>query len=170
MQIAASPSKSWKGPEKGTSTGMFSHAPANYECPVCRIAAGNFLPSTRTQAADVIAHDPMVTAFIASHWWPNNPGHVLVIPNQHFENIYDLPGDLAAPIHAMSCRVAIAMKHEYRCDGVSTRQHNEPAGNQDIWHYHLHVFPRHAGDDLYRTDREETTPGERARYADVLRN
>jgi len=31
------------------------------------------------------------------------------------------------------------------------RQHNEPAGNQDAWHYHVHVFPRFAGDDLYHT-------------------
>lgn len=31
------------------------------------------------------------------------------------------------------------------------RQHNEPAGNQDVWHLHVHVFPRYEGDDLYRS-------------------
>ena len=148
----------------------FNHAPDDYECPFCRIAAGTFLPGMRTKETDVIAHDQIVTAFVASHWWPNNPGHVLVIPNRHIENLYDLPNDLAEPIHAMSRRVAIAMKRVYRCDGVSTRQHNEPAGNQDVWHYHVHVFPRYVGDDLYRSMRRETTATERARYAEMLRN
>jgi diadenosine tetraphosphate (Ap4A) HIT family hydrolase len=41
------------------------------------------------------------------------------------------------------------MKDAYRCDGVSTRQHNEPAGDQDVWHLHVHVLPRHQGDQLY---------------------
>ncbi|MEV0649771.1 HIT domain-containing protein [Phytomonospora sp. NPDC050363] len=40
------------------------------------------------------------------------------------------------------------MRATYGCDGVSTRRHNEPAGNQDVWHLHVHVFPRYAGDAL----------------------
>jgi histidine triad (HIT) family protein len=63
----------------------------------------------------------------------------------------------------------LALKKAYACDGVSTRQHNEPAGGQDVWHYHLHVFPRFAGDDLYRSGYRETTPDERRPYADRLR-
>jgi histidine triad (HIT) family protein len=72
-----------------------------------------------------------------------------VIPAAHFENLYDLPDALGADIHRVARRVAIAMKTAYGCAGVSTRQHNESAGNQDVWHYHLHVFPRYPGDDLY---------------------
>jgi hypothetical protein len=53
-----------------------------------------------------------------------------------------LPRDHNAP-------VATAMKTLYRCSGVSTRQHNEPDGNQDVWHFHQHVFQRYPGDDLY---------------------
>ena len=66
---------------------------------------------------------------------------------------------------------ALAMKQAYGCHGVSTRQHNEPAGNQEVWHYHLHVFPRYAGDDLYLRSNEKryTTPAERASYAEKLR-
>jgi histidine triad (HIT) family protein len=60
------------------------------------------------------------------------------------------------------------MKEAYRCDGTSFRQHNEPAGNQDVWHYHLHVFPRYHGNDLYRLRGRTTTPDERAPYADLL--
>ncbi len=63
------------------------------------------------------------------------------------------------------------MKVAYGCDGVSTRQHNEPAGNQDVWHYHMHVFPRYEGDDLYSqyNKRRRIPPEERAHYADQLR-
>lgn len=54
---------------------------------------------------------------------------------------------------------------------MSTRQHNEPAGCQDVWHLHVHVFPRYDGDDLYLS---EALPGwvafeERQVYAERLR-
>jgi histidine triad (HIT) family protein len=108
---------------------------------------------------------------MSSHGWPNNRGHVLVIPNEHYENIYDLPLDFAANIHAVARAVALAMKAAYGCDGVSTRQHNEPAGNQDVWHYHVHVFPRYMRDELYLNTyhRERLTAEERAAYAARLR-
>ena len=61
------------------------------------------------------------------------------------------------------------MKSGYGCDGVSTRQHNEPAGYQDVWHYHLHVFPRFAGDELYGSRKCLMPPEERAAFAERLR-
>jgi histidine triad (HIT) family protein len=79
------------------------------------------------------------------------------------------PGSLAAEIHETARRIALAMKSAYGCEGISTRQHNEPGGGQDVWHYHLHVFPRYAGDDLYGSAFRETTPAERAAYAEQLR-
>jgi histidine triad (HIT) family protein len=81
-------------------------------------------------------------------WWPKNPGAVLVIPNDHYENVYDLPVELGTPIQRAVRSAAIAMKTAFGCDGVSTRQHNEPDGNQDVWHYHMHVFPRWRDDRL----------------------
>ena len=63
--------------------------------------------------------------------------------------MYSLHASLAGEIHELARRIALALKATDGCDGVSTRQHNEPAGNQEVWHYHLHVFPRYAGDGLY---------------------
>ena len=59
------------------------------------------------------------------------------------------------------------MKAAYDCEGTSTRQHNEPAGYQDVWHLHAHVFPRYPGDRLYERHEEKrwATPEERAPYA-----
>jgi histidine triad (HIT) family protein len=73
-------------------------------------------------------------------------------------------------VHETARQIAIAFKCVYDCDGTSTRQHNEPAGNQDVWHYHLHVFPRYAGDDLYRSQRRPTIVEERLPYAARLRS
>jgi histidine triad (HIT) family protein len=66
--------------------------------------------------------------------------------------------------------IALAMKAVYSCDGVSTRQHNEPAGNQDVWHYHLHVTPRYEDDQFYLTHREFMPVNERAKHAEKLRS
>jgi len=89
---------------------------------------------------DIVFRNEATTAFICSIQFPNNPGHVLVVPNGHYENLYELPDDVGGRVHATARRVALAMKAAYGCDGVSTRQHNEPAGYQDVWHFHLHVF------------------------------
>ncbi|AFZ68056.1 HIT family protein [Deinococcus peraridilitoris] len=145
------------------------HAPGDYFCPFCEVVRGGRV--ARTQPEDVILHTPLVTAFIAAGWWPNNPGHVLVVPNAHFENLYDLPDEYGAEIHRVSRQVALALKAAYGCEGTSVRQHNEPGGGQDVWHYHLHVFPRSAGDDLYvlTPQRRMTRPEEREPYALKLR-
>jgi histidine triad (HIT) family protein len=88
-------------------------------------------------------------AFICPRWWPNNHGYVLVVPIRHYENLYELPPEAGHAVHDLVRDVAIAIRRTYGCEGVSTRQHNEPAGNQDAWHYHVHVFPRYDGDQLY---------------------
>lgn len=148
---------------------MYNHAPENYICPFCQIAQGIENEHLLTKQADVICRDDYVTAFIGAGWWKNNKGHVIIIPNKHFENIYDLPNELSAKIHNMEREVAIALKRVYKCAGVSSRQHNEPYGGQDVWHYHLHVFPRYEGDNLYFTSRETSNPEERIEYAERLR-
>lgn len=147
---------------------MYNHEPENYSCPFCKIAKG-IEEGVITKQADVIFRNEYVTAFIASDWWPKNKGHVIIIPNKHYENIYTLPDDSSSRIHILAKYVSLALKETYQCDGTSTRQHNEPAGGQDVWHYHLHVFPRFEGDNLYGANRGTTTHEERLPYAEKLR-
>jgi histidine triad (HIT) family protein len=147
---------------------MYNHAPDDYVCPFCLLLRNIENVYVSSVETDVFFHNDVVTAFIGSHQWPNNAGSAIVIPDEHFENIYDLPLDLATSIHALARAVALAMKAVYGCDGVSMRQHNEPAGNQDVWHYHLHVFPRYEGDRLYLSHRALMAADERARYAQKL--
>jgi len=133
------------------------------------VVAGIEGPPADTVQDDIVYRDELITAFMASEWRTNNPGHVLVIPNDHIENIYLLPDDIAARIASVTRHVALALKTAYGCDGVSTALHNEPAGYQHVWHYHLHVFPRWDGDNIFQTYKRETTPEERRDYAIRLR-
>lgn len=149
---------------------MFNHEPENYVCPLCLIAAGK--PTDKgSQEEDVVYRDDVCTAFIAGKWWRSNPGHVIIVPNQHYENLFDLPQEIGHAIFDLSQRIAIAMKGSYGCEGISTRQHNEPAGNQDVWHYHLHVFPRYEGDNLYLNHKDTYWPSseEKLPFAEKLK-
>jgi len=149
---------------------MYNHASKDYICPFCLIVKGIENEHLYTKQADIVYKDDYVTAFIGAGWWRNNKGHIIIIPNSHFENIYDLPDEISARIHKLEKKIAIALKEVYKCDGVSSRQHNEPCGNQDVWHYHLHVFPRYKDDNLYLTNRELSEPKERIEYANRLKH
>ena len=149
---------------------MYNHASENYACPFCLLLQGVKNEHVLSVATDIFYRDEDVSAIISSHQWPNNHGHALVIPSQHFENIYDLPAELGGKIHIVAQKIALAMKTIYGCDGISTRQHNEPAGDQDVWHYHLHVFPRYTGDNLYTSQYAEMPAAQRAQYANQLRD
>ena len=147
---------------------MYRHAPERYDCPFCSVVRGEEWPPW-TFRDDVVWRDDVSTAWVNRRWWANNPGNVVLVPNRHVENIYELDRELAAGVHETARRIALAMKDSYGCGGVSTRQHNEPAGDQEVWHYHLHVFPRWEGDDLYRSPHRLTTAEERRPYAERLR-
>lgn len=143
---------------------MYKNTLNNEKCPFCEIVAGN--NTEKTIQEDIIYRDVNCTAFIASKWWINNPGHIIIIPNNHFENIYDISDDMLGKIYSLVKKLSIVLKKSYECDGVSTRQHNEPAGNQDIRHFHVHVFPRYEEDKLYELHDQThwTTPEERRPY------
>lgn len=148
---------------------MFNHEPAGYHCPFCLLAAGgdDGVNDTRT----IVARTDLALALISPRWWPNNHGHALIVPTGHHENLYDIPQDDGHAVHDLVQLVARAMRRSYGSAGISTRQHNEPAGNQDVWHYHVHVFPRYPNDQLYFThpQPEWATLDERIAYADRLR-
>lgn len=150
---------------------MYNHQPEKYTCPLCQIAKGE-RTDKGNQEESVVYRDKFITIFIAGKWWKSNPGHVIIIPNEHIENIYDIPEEIGHKIFDFSKKIAIAFKETYNCDGVSMRQHNEPAGNQDVWHYHLHVFPRYTGDNLYLNHKDTYWPTqeEKQPYVDKLKN
>lgn len=142
---------------------MFNHEPHNYKCPMCRLVKGG--DDQPSKQSDIFYHDDFITALVSPKWWKNNPGSIIVIPNTHIENLYDMPDNLLSKVTSFAKRAASALKETYTCDGTSIRQHNEPAGNQDVWHFHIQVLPRYTDDNLYKlhdnfrwTKLEERTP------------
>ena len=148
---------------------MRYHAPDNYICPFCLLVRGIENEHVHSVQSDIIYQDDVVTAFVSSHQFPNNAGNVLVIPNQHFENLFEFPSALAGNLHQVVRAVALAQKAAFACGGISTRQHNEPAGNQHVWHYHMHVTPRYKDDGLYSSKGQLMPADQRARIAAQIR-
>lgn len=148
---------------------MTTHEPKDYVCPFCEFIGGKETDYNNKQ--DIVYQNEFTTAFIAPKWWKNNTGHVLVIPNKHFENLYTIPDDQLAEVYKTVKKLAIAIRDSYDCDGTSTRQHNEPAGNQDVWHFHAHVYPRYKNDELYANHYQQGFVDAQARlpYAEKLR-
>lgn len=128
----------------------YRHSPENYHCPFCGITQTVLHQDNLSVQSDIVYQDTLVTALVASHQYPKNKPNILVIPNAHYENIFDLPPELGTDIFRVAQHIAFALKRAYACDGISTRQHNEPAGSQDVWHYHLHVTPRFQDDWFYK--------------------
>ncbi len=150
---------------------MYNHAPPDYICPICIALEGKENEDTLIVQSDIIYRDELVMAFISSFFIGNSPGHVVIVPNKHFENIYDLPQDYANRIQGVARKVALAVKDSYQAKGITTLQNNEPVGGQHAFHYHLHVFPRFSNDELFKNmlEKKNTTPIERKPYADKLK-
>lgn len=150
---------------------MYNHAPTDYKCPICLGVQGIENEDTLLRKSDVVYKDNLVTVFINSFFIKNNPGHVIVIPNEHFENIYYLPTDVGRHIFDTAQKIAKVLKEVYGCEGITFLQNNEPAGDQHAFHYHLHVFPRYDNDELtkYLSEKRLADPKERSVYADKLR-
>jgi histidine triad (HIT) family protein len=152
---------------------MFNHAPDNYKCPICLAIEGIENEHTMARQADIVYRDDLVLVYVNSKFVGNNPGHVIVVPVKHFENLYELPANYAARIMEVAQKMALALKEVRKCDGVMIQQNNEPASGQHAFHYHMHVFPRFEGDDFAMQNASGNVrvadPLERIPYADALK-
>jgi histidine triad (HIT) family protein len=94
-------------------------------------------------AASLVYEDEQVLVFMDIR--PVNEGHTLVIPKQHYKDIYDTPEELVAYTHKITKQIAIAVKKATEADGISIVQQNGKAAGQDIFHLHIHVIPMFEG-------------------------
>ena len=152
---------------------MYGHTPQDYKCPICLGILGIENDDTLLKQADLVFKDDLVSVFINSFWVGRNEGHVIVVPNEHFENLYDIPKEVGYRIFEVSQKMSLALKQAYHCDGITLRQNNEPAGDQHAFHYHLHVFPRYTDDQFNQKLTEKSRlsdPARRIVYAEKLKS
>ena len=119
---------------------METHAPHGYRCPLCNVAAGG--EDVRT----LVWKDEFCIAAMSLHQVPSCPGSIILFPLEHHENLYVLPDEFGVPLFRATKLLSVAVRVAFHCAGVTVRQHNEPAGGQDVWHYHVHIIPRFAND------------------------
>jgi histidine triad (HIT) family protein len=108
-------------------------------CVFCSIAAGD-LPAVK------VHEDERTIAFMDIN--PSVRGHVLVIPRAHCVDLRDVGAEDLAACAQTAQHIARRVVEAFDADGVNLLQNTGRAAGQAVFHFHLHVLPRHRGDGL----------------------
>jgi len=131
------------------------------QCVFCRIVAKEI-------PAALVYEDEQTLAFMDAG--QVNPGHVLVAVKGHAENLYELNDVQAGALLCTAARVARAIRDAYQPQGLSVYQANGKAAWQSVFHYHMHLVPRHEGDGMALTWPAKNPPREKlVEYAAAIR-
>lgn len=128
-------------------------------CIFCKIIAHE-LPSTQ------VYEDKDTLAFLDIK--PVNPGHTLVIPKKHFENIHDMPDALVGKVAIAAKKVADAIL-KLGAKGVNIGMNNGEAAGQIVFHAHVHVMPRYGNDSFSLWVGKEYDSNERELVAEKIK-
>ena len=107
------------------------------DCIFCKLANGVFPTNT-------IYEDDNFRVILDNG--PATKGHALVLPKQHYENLFDLPEETLMGAAATAKKVATTIKEKLSCDGLNLVQNNGEAAGQTVMHFHLHIIPRYKND------------------------
>ena len=103
------------------------------DCVFCKIVKGE-IPAYK------IYEDKNTLAFLDID--PINIGHSLVIPKEHYVNIYETPEEIMVDMMRTVKKVSHAIKRGLKADGINLGMNNEGAAGQVVFHAHIHVIPR----------------------------
>ena len=134
------------------------------QCIFCRLVAGE-IPSAR------VYEDALTIAFM--DLGQVNPGHVLVATRRHAATLLDITAEEAAAVMQTAQQVARAVQAVFNPPGLTLLQANGREGDQTVFHFHLHVVPRHAQDGIAlswprKDPSAEVLQGYAARLRDAL--
>lgn len=131
------------------------------DCVFCKIVA-KAIPAT------LVHEDEHTLAFMDIG--QVNPGHVLVAVKQHAENIYALDEAQAAGVFRAAARVSRAIRDAFAPQGLSVYQANGKAAGQTVFHFHVHLVPRHENDGMALTWPVKNPPREKlVEYAERIK-
>lgn len=108
-------------------------------CIFCKLANGDIPTSTLYEDED------FRVILDAS---PASKGHALIIPKEHYANLYELDDELAGKAMILAKKMITKLTDVLGCDGYNLVQNNGPAAGQTVFHFHLHMIPRYKDDNV----------------------
>ncbi len=119
-------------------------------CIFCKIANGE-IPSTTLYEDE--------TFRVIFDLSPATPGHVLILPKEHYEDLTVLDPQIAAKVLPLAGRIGKAMKESLKAEGFNIVQNNGEAAGQTVHHFHTHIIPRYGkGEEMVLWTPGESTP------------
>ena len=79
---------------------------------------------------------------------PASKGHALILPKEHYADIYEIPEELAGEAYKLAVRLARKMTEALGCDGFNIVQNNKEVAGQTVFHFHMHLIPRYKDDHV----------------------
>lgn len=104
------------------------------DCIFCKIANGE-IPS------NTIYEDEDFRVILDAN--PCSKGHALILPKQHYANVYELDDEIAAKVFPLAKKLATKMTDRLGADGFNILQNNGEVAGQTVFHFHMHLIPRY---------------------------
>lgn len=108
-------------------------------CIFCKLAGGEILTAT-------LYEDDDFRVILDAN--PAAKGHALIIPKEHYANLYELDDELAAKVMVLAKKIITKLTDVLGCDGYNIVQNNGEAAGQTVFHFHLHMIPRFKDDGV----------------------
>ena len=106
-------------------------------CIFCKLANGVFPTNTLYEDEDFR---------VILDLGPATKGHALILPKDHYKNLYELPDETAGKVMKLAKKMAIRMTDKLQADGFNLVQNNNEVAGQTVFHFHLHLIPRYNDD------------------------
>ncbi|MFV0465883.1 MAG: HIT family protein [Lachnospiraceae bacterium] len=113
----------------------------NSNCIFCKLASGEIGTNT-------IYEDDMFRVILDAD--PATKGHALILPKDHFADLYEIDTEVAVSAMRLAKKLAIHMTAILGCDGINLVQNNGEAAGQTVFHFHMHLIPRYKDTDNSR--------------------
>lgn len=107
------------------------------DCIFCKIAAGDIPSKT-------LFEDEKYRVIL--DLGPAAKGHALILPKNHYANLFELPEEDAKEVICLAKKMATKMTDKLQCDGFNLVQNNGEAAGQTVFHFHMHLIPRYLTD------------------------
>lgn len=108
-------------------------------CIFCKIAAGEIPSVTLYEDEDFR---------VIMDIQPASKGHALILPKEHYANLYELSDELASKVLVLAKKMVTALTDILGCDGYNIVQNNGTVAGQTVFHFHMHLIPRYEDDNV----------------------